>query len=201
VYFGYRQRKKMNKGLIQKIETYVRITLEDIESINIMFELKSFRKNTIIQKEHSIPSHLYFIVSGHMRLFYTNDYGDEVTTRISKPNEFITPFLHFIHERRSKMNTECITDCEVLAISQQNLRKLIIQSPNMQEFSLVIFEEAIEMIEQRADDLATLDAEQRYRKLLKEHPSILQNVPLMQVASYLGMKPESLSRIRKKLTT
>lgn len=191
----------MNKELIQKIRTYVRITPQDIDSINEVFEWKAFPKSTIVQKEHSIPSHLYFIVSGHMRLFYTNDHGEEVTTRISKPKEFITPFLHFIHGRRSKMNTECVTDCEVLAVSQENLRKLILLSPNMQEFSLVIFEEAIEMIEKRADDLATLDAEQRYRKLLKEHPSILQNVPLMQIASYLGMKPESLSRIRKKMTT
>lgn len=191
----------MNQQLIERISTYVRITDQDIELINHSFELNSFQKGTILQKEYSVPKHLYYIVSGHMRLFYINDSGDEVTTRISKPNEFITPFLHFIHGRISKMNTECITDCEVLSVSQQNLKKLILQSPNMQEFSVVIFEEAIDMIERRADDLATLDAEQRYRKLLKEHPSILQHVPLMQIASYLGMKPESLSRIRRKLTT
>lgn len=190
-----------NTRLIEKISSYVKVLPSDIPLIEKAFEFQSFSKNSIIQKENTIPNHLFFIISGYMRLFYFNERGEEVTTRISKKDEFITPFLQFIHGRTSKMNTECITDCEVLMVSQANLRKLIATNPNMQEFSLIIFEEAIEMIEQRADDLATLDAEKRYQKFLVEHPTILQNVPLIHVSSYLGMRPESLSRIRKKVTS
>lgn len=78
-----------------------------------------------------------------MRLYYTNERGDEVTTRISGPNDFITPFLQFIHQRPSKRATVCISDCQLLAISGEQLRQLIFQNPRSQEFSLIIFEQAI----------------------------------------------------------
>jgi len=187
--------------LINKIGTQVRLTLADKEAIKQSFEPASFSKNTIVQREFTTPNHLYFILKGYMRLHYITDNGDEVTSRISKPNEFITPFLHFIHGRQTKMNTECITDCEVMRISQDKLKMLIMQSETFREFSVVIFEDAIEMIEKRADDLATLDAEERYKKFLHQHADILQHVPLKYIASFLGIRPESLSRIRKKIIT
>jgi CRP/FNR family transcriptional regulator, anaerobic regulatory protein len=171
------------------------LTLEDKIAIEKVFKPLSFTKNTVIQREYTKPKYLYFVLNGYMRLYYLNDNGDEVTTRISKPDEFITPFLHFIHGRTTKMNTECITDSEVFAIIQDDLKKLIMTSPTFREFSVVIFEDAIEKIEKRADDLATLDAEMRYKLFIEHHSDILQNVPLKYIASHLGIKPESLSRI------
>ena len=78
--------------LIAKINTHVRLTFEDKNAIKRVFKPYNFSKNTIVQKEFTIPKYLYFILSGYMRLHYLNDNGDEVTTRISKPDEFITPF-------------------------------------------------------------------------------------------------------------
>ena len=187
--------------LINKINTHVRLTLEDKNAVKEVFQSCEISKNTIAQREFTIPKNLYFIQSGYMRLYYLNENGEEVTTRISKPTDFITPFLQFIHQRPSKYITASITDCQVLAVSGDNLRKLIGRSERFQEFSILIFEEAIEFIEKRADNLATLDAEQRYKLFIKNHTDILQNVPLKYIASYLGIKPESLSRIRKKLIT
>jgi CRP/FNR family transcriptional regulator, anaerobic regulatory protein len=79
------------------------------------------------------------------------------------------------------------------------LVELIDKNQNFKQFSLVIFEHAISNNQIRANDFATLTAELRYKKLIEQQPEIIQNVPIQYIASYLGKKPQSLSRIRKQL--
>jgi CRP/FNR family transcriptional regulator, anaerobic regulatory protein len=134
-----------------------------------------------------------------MRLFYDDDNGDDVTVLIASPNRFITSFLDFIHEKKSNLNLECITDCACYRIERSKLVELIDKNDNFKKFSLVIFEQAIATTQIRANDLATLTAESRYKKLIEQQPEIIQNVPIQYIASYLGIKPQSLSRIRKQL--
>jgi CRP/FNR family transcriptional regulator, anaerobic regulatory protein len=189
----------MQTTLIQAISQKVQLANEDIELCKKYFEAVSFAKNEIIEEQNKIPEYLYFIVSGFMRLFYYDDNGDEVTTQINHSNNFTASYMRFIHGIKAKENVECITDCSLLRISKPNLRTLIDTSDNFKVFSLMIFEQAITIAENRADDLATLSAEQRYKKLLQQKPEILQNVPIQYIASYLGMKPESLSRIRRQI--
>jgi CRP-like cAMP-binding protein len=87
----------------------------------------------------------------------------------------------------------------LLRISKGDLDLLTERSVGMKDFSIAVFQESLAYNEGRSRDLATLSAEQRYRKLLEEHPDILYHVPISYIASFLGMKPESLSRIRRKL--
>lgn len=189
----------MTDSFLNIFESYVKLTESDIEFCKQYFELTSLPKNNIAEEERRIPAHLYFIIRGFMRLFYYDDNGDEVTTLIASPNKFITPFLDFIHQKRSNLNVECITDCEVYIIERSKLVELIDKNENFKKFSLVIFEQAAATDQIRANDFATLTAELRYKKLLEQQPEIIQNVPVQYIASYLGIKPQSLSRIRKQM--
>jgi CRP/FNR family transcriptional regulator, anaerobic regulatory protein len=189
----------MQTKLIEAISQKVQLTAVDIELCKKYFESVSFTKNEIIEEQDKIPEYLYFIVSGFMRLFYYDDNGDEVTTQINHSNSFTASYMRFIHSIKAKENVECITDCNLLRISKPNLKTLIDTSDSFKVFSLMIFEQAITIAENRANDFATLNAEQRYKKLLNEKSEILQNVPIQYIASYLGIKPESLSRIRKNI--
>lgn len=190
----------MHTKLIEVISKKVNLTKEDISLCTEYFEPISYSKNLIVEEQDKIPEYLYFIASGFMRLFYYDDNGDEVTTQLNYAMDFTASYLRFIHGIKSKENIECITDCELLRISKQNLKTLIDKSENFKLFSLKIFEQAISVAEKRANDLATLKAELRYKKLMEENPTIIQNVPIQYIASYLGMKPESLSRIRRQLS-
>jgi CRP/FNR family transcriptional regulator, anaerobic regulatory protein len=189
----------MTDSLIDLISKKVILTETDVELCKTYFEHYSVSKNTIVEESDKIPQHLYFIVSGYMRLFYYDDNGDEVTNHISSPNNFIASFLSLINEKKSAENVECITDCTLLRITRHNMVTLIDRSENFKKFSLIIFEQAIASGSKRADELATLNAEQRYIKLLEQQPEILQNIPIQYIASYLGIKPQSLSRIRRQI--
>lgn len=188
----------MFDSLLDTILKKIALSETDIALCKNNFEPIKFQKNTTIEEQDKIPKYLYFISSGCMRLFYYDQDGDEVTTNICGDNQFIASYLSLINEAKAKENVECITECTVLRILRTNLIDLIAQSENFKSFSLTIFEQAIASSEIRANDFATLTAEQRYKKLITEQSQIVQNVPIQYIASYLGIKPQSLSRIRRQ---
>ena len=189
----------MLENLIQTISQKVTLLNEDITLIQNYFEPISYSKNTIVEEQDKLPEYLFFINSGFMRLFYYDENGDENTIQFSTKNDFIASYLSFIQNTPAKENVECITDCELLRIKKTDLKTLIEASENFKNYSLLIFQHAMTVSDGRAKDLATLTAEQRYKKLIDTQPKILQNVPMQYIASFLGIKPESLSRIRKNM--
>jgi CRP-like cAMP-binding protein len=87
----------------------------------------------------------------------------------------------------------------LLRINKQNLDLITNQSIAFKNFSIYVLQQSMTYNENRSRELATLSAEERYKKMINNYPGILHNVPIQYIASFLGMKPESLSRIRKKL--
>jgi CRP/FNR family transcriptional regulator, anaerobic regulatory protein len=188
----------LNK-LIEIISKKGTQTPADIELYKNYFEPITILRNTVLEQQDKVPQFLYFVNEGFLRLFYYDDNGDEVTTFLASPNGFIASFLNLIHQKPATENVECITDCELLKISRTNLITLIEKSENFKNFSLVIFEQVVALSQIRANDFATLTAELRYKKMINEQPLLLQNIPVQYIASYLGIKPQSLSRIRRQI--
>jgi CRP/FNR family transcriptional regulator, anaerobic regulatory protein len=190
---------KAHENLFYQIAKTTNLSEVEKQHFERCFKSIKVEKNTIIEEQGKIPAFLYFIDSGFMRLFYYDNEGDEQTTFLSTPTTFITSFLGFINQMPGTENIECVTDCELLMVSYHDLRKLIDENEKIKDLSLVIFKNALEFSGKRANDLATLQAEQRYKKLIEEQPEIIQNIPIQYIASYLGIKPQSLSRIRKQM--
>lgn len=189
----------MHEQLIKDISIKHTIQTSDIELCKTLFQAVLMPKNRILEEEGKIPQHLYYIVSGFMRLFYYDDNGDEVTTHINCPHGFFTSFSEFTNQTKALANVETISECQLLRITKFDYETLMSKSLFWKDYGIYILQESITYYEERAKDLANLSAEQRYLKFMKLHPEILQNVPLQYIASFLGIKPESLSRIRRNL--
>lgn len=189
----------MHNQLIRLISDTTELSDLDKELCIQYFEPVLYPKNRVIEEEGKIPQYLYFVVSGFVRLFHYNDKGDEVTTHINCPPGFITSYSNFTNQTRSDENLECITECELLRITKTDLDLLTQKSPAFKDFSFFVFQKSLSYNEKRAKELATLTAEKRYLKLMAEHPELLHNVPMQYIASFLGMNPKSLSRIRKQI--
>ncbi len=185
LYAHIAQSLTVSKNLKQIIEQY--------------FTSLQIPKNTIIEEEGKVPQHLYFINEGYMRSFYYDNDGDEVTTFLATPEQYMASFLSLSQQKISTENIEAITDCSLLKVSREEFLGIIEKHPEFRDYSLKIFEQAFSAMNQRANDLATLTAEQRYTQLLNNQGNILQNVPIQYIASFLGIKPQSLSRIRKQM--
>lgn len=189
----------MHDQLIHLITQRVSLSTQEREWCAASFQPVSITKNTIIEKAGKVPEYLYFIASGYLRIFHLNEKGEEITTHINCPPGFITSYFNYINQVPSDENLESITDCQLLRITKTNLEELIDKSTAFKDFSISVFQESISYNENRSRELATLTAEQRYLKLIKEYPGIIQNVPLQYIASFLGMNSKSLSRIRKQV--
>ena len=189
----------MHEKLLEIIRQQIPISDKDAELCTEYFEPIIFPKNRIIEDEGKIPQYLYFVVSGYMRLFQYNDNGDEITSHINCPPGFITSYFNFINQTKATENVECITECELLRITKNNLDLITSKSDAFKNFSIWVFQQSIAYNENRSKELATLSAEQRYQKLIDNYPHIIHNVPLQYIASFLGMNAKSLSRIRKQM--
>ena len=186
--------------LLNLISAHVKINEEDIDLVKILFKPVKYKKNDFLEYEDKIPGNLYFINDGFVRVFHYQN-GNEITSHINCPPGFITSFNSFLNCKTSKDNVKCITDCELLKISRNNLDILYQKSSNWETFSKIIYEKSLLYNEQRTQEMITCTADERYYNLMQNYPEIIQNVPLQYIASYLGIEPQSLSRIRKKIAT
>jgi CRP-like cAMP-binding protein len=157
-------------------------------------------KDTLLDKAGRVPEYHNFIVSGYMRKYYVTAEGGEVTTDLNDGPRFFTSYQHFVQKTVSNEYLQCITDCELLRISKPDADRTYQTSYTQKDYTIKLFNQVQEEYKERIDDLANLTAEQRYLKFIKKAPNIILNVPLKYIASYLGIKPESLSRIRRGIS-
>jgi CRP/FNR family transcriptional regulator, anaerobic regulatory protein len=174
-------------------------TPADLASVEQHFMPQSNAKNSVLGVEGKIPQYLYFINDGWLRLFSTDDEGNEQTNFLATRGGFIASFSSLIHQTKAAESIGCITDVDLLKISHTDAKQLVEISTLFREFFLEVFEKSLLAAGNRANDLAQLTAEQRYLKLLSKEPQLIQQIPLQYIASYLGIQPQSLSRIRKQV--
>ncbi len=181
------------------VRLLVDIPIGDQEICRKYFKASRVKKNTILEKAGQVHQHHNFIVSGYMRSYYLDEEGAEVVTDLNDGPRFFTSYNDFANRTPSNEYLHCITDCEFLRITRDEVDVTAKLGETQLEYSLLILQESLERRKQRSNDLSALSAEARYQKLLKNHPTIVQNVPLIYIASFLGINPGSLSRIRKNL--
>lgn len=184
--------------LVNSILSHFDISDSEIELLTHYFKIEKYTKGSILEKEDNVAQNLYFILNGFVRS-YLNEDGTELTTQIIEKNNFITAFKSFVSGVVSKETIQCISDCQMLYITKPDYVALTKKSAIWNTFCKLVYEKNISFNQQRIKDLLVLSAEKRYIKLLSERPEIIQNVPVQYIASYIGIKPESLSRIRKKV--
>lgn len=182
------------------ISKRVELSSREVTLLNSLFKKASYSKGTTVEAEQKIAQHLYFITEGFVRTFCMED-GAEITTHIVGKNAFTTSFRSFVSGIKSNETIQCISDCEVLYIAKSDYELLRKESAAWSQFCNRIYEETIASQQQRTRDLIALNPEKRYVKIMTEQPEVIQHVPIQYIASYIGIQPESLSRIRKRIVS
>lgn len=180
------------------LEKFGTIDDESFEQLTKMIVVKAYPKNTILVHEGQMANKCYFVLKGLIRQFVLLD-GEEKTTNFYLDGEPVTSTFSSDTEP-AKFFLVCNEDTHVIEGEPGGDQVLLDQMPQM----MVINNKAVESETKKMhDSLMTfkiLSPEERYLKLIEEKPQLFNRVPLYQMASYLGVKPESLSRIRKRIT-
>ena len=185
--------------LEKSISQIIPLDKEDYNLVESLFNPLKINKNTHLAEVERPVKYAFFINSGYIRYYKTLDSGEELTIHLYGPNNFATSLNSFFSGSVSDETMQSLTDCDLLCISKENLEKLYATSPKWQYFGRKLMEGFLIEKEQRVIDQLSMTAQQRYAKLFEKERNIVQNVQVKYLASFLGIKPESLSRIKKQI--
>jgi len=179
------------------ISSYIDLEQNDKNLINSLFKHESVSKGALLLEAGKLTGRVFFILSGYLRYFKVINTGEELVIHLFAPNNFATSVNGFFLGKKPEETLQAITDCEYLYISKSDLEKLYSTNMKWQNFGRKLMESFLIEKEERIIDQLSLTAHDRYMKLLKSQPDIIKNVPVKYIASFIGIQPESLSRIRK----
>jgi CRP-like cAMP-binding protein len=174
------------------------LSKEEAEGIAKSMQTRTFPKGSFLLKEGQISSNTYFILEGCVREYIVSD-GEEKTTNFYTEDQWAVSLNSFSSQTPSKHNWICMEDTTVVVGDEQQAQELFKHFPRFETISRTIMEAVFAEQKEALASYYTESPEQRYKKLLQTRPELFQRVPQYQIASYLGVKPESLSRIRKRL--
>jgi CRP/FNR family transcriptional regulator, anaerobic regulatory protein len=187
----------MYTDLKKFITKYVNLSDVELEDITNKFKSKVVKKNNYLLREGDTCKDLIFVQKGCLRLYYLKD-DIEVSVWFAFPQSSAIEIYSFISENPSNYFLQAIKDSEVLCLSKTALNKLYQYQPKMQEMMRNFWEDVILNLINRFTALQKDSAENRYLDLLNK-PAYLESIPQKYLASFIGVTPTSLSRIRKQI--
>ena len=186
--------------LLKKIDQFVEMSPEEKEILSSKFFLRSIKKNEVLLPFGDICKDLYFINKGLIRFYYPTDDGKEITGFIFEEGLFATSNESFFTQTPSLQILESLEEGEVLCISYQRLMELFQLVPKTIEFVMKISIRRMSEAQKVVASLIMHKPEDRYISFLEKRPDLAGRIPQGVLATYLGITPVSLSRIRKRIT-
>ncbi len=159
---------------------------------------KEFEKGTIIQKNNSFKKEHIFVSEGCLRSFFVDKNGKEHTVQFAVKNWWISDYTTLYTNESSVLTIESVSKSKVLIIDALKMEQLFNEFSELERFQRKNFERHLASLQKRVLNLLSLSALEKYEKFIKNYADFLSYIPNYQIASYLGITPESLSRIRKE---
>jgi CRP-like cAMP-binding protein len=194
----------MNKLFYNKLQSLLEIETKEFDEFYSLLKFSQIKKNDFALMEGDTCNFIGLLIEGSLRTYYVNEKGEEMSFlfHFNQNIEDIvfTDYESFLLGTKSKLYIQALENSNVCLISNEDWNKLCNKNLFWLLFSKKMTEKVYLSAKKRVEDLLYYSPENRYLKLLKENPAIFQIMPQKYVASYLGITPQSLSRIRKRIT-
>ena len=184
------------RELARRYSTMTHDELDILESVLVPMR---FAKNEVILSEGEVARNIYWVQKGLVRQFYHKN-GKELTEYMAAENSIVMCIESLFKEEPSHLQIHALEPTLLYAMSKAELEAVAMRSVNIQILYRKILEESLIISQRRADMLRFESAQDRYQKLMKRAPQLVLRAPLVYIASYLQMTPETLSRVRNALT-
>lgn len=184
--------------LLSHIQNKVTVTDEDKERIQSFFTSRKLRKKQYLLQEGDICKCLSFVSKGLLKSYFLDEKGNERINMFAFEGWWISDFNSFIHQEKAVLNIDAIEETEVLMITLADYEKMLLEIPVMDRYFRILYQNSLVTKDYRLIVSNGYTAEEKYLELAQKNPEMIKRVPHNLIASYLGLAPETVSRIRKK---
>lgn len=189
------------QAILTYFHEFLPFSSEEDTLISSKISIRNIKRKQLILQEGVICKHYFFVVEGCFKMYAIDDKGNEHNLQFATENDWITDIGSFHSEKPSQLYIEAIEPSVIYQIEQQDLYFLYLSIPKLDRIFKVIIENKFIKLQNRVLQNISSTAQQRYLNFLEQYPHISSRLPNTQIASYLGITPEFLSKIRKELAT
>jgi CRP-like cAMP-binding protein len=187
--------------LLTEIAKEVTLTKQETEQVVSAFNLKKLRKRQILMQSGEAYRQLFFVQKGMLRAYLKWTGDEDHVIQFAPEGSWIPDNFHQLEDIQATYNLDALESSEVLCIDREVFQQLLADVPKLEKYFRVVMQRRLNALHMRVINYLIHFAEDKYKKFVEVYPEIVQRVPQHMIASYLGIKPETLSRNRKKIAT
>ena len=188
--------------MFQNINAYVLrcvdLSARELEYFNSILEHKVIPKKTMLLQAGQVCPFEAYVIKGCIREYYIDSNGAEVTLQFAVEDWWVSDITSFQDQKVSNMYIETLEDCELLMLTRQSKEQLLAEVPKLERMFRLMIQRHLSAVQNRLFKTITNTATEKYLEFLKRYPALPQRVPQHYIASYLGISPEFLSRLRTR---
>lgn len=189
----------MYKVLRKHLERVIEISDQEFDEFCSLLVLRKLRRKELLIRPGDRVTSEFYVVSGCLQTFHTSENGDQSILQFGIEDWWVSDFEAFFNDTPARLSVSCIEDSTVLELNKEMLEELYKRIPKFERFFRIKLTKAFVALYSRIQNGLEKNSTTRYLEFCETYPHIEQRVPNYKIASYLGIKPESLSRIRKEL--
>lgn len=189
----------MYELLLRKFTEKIELTEEEQERSKTFFTPKKLRKRQYLLQEGDVCKYVAFVEKGMLRSYTIDEKGNEHIVQFAFEGWWISDQLSFLTGEPATYTIDALEECELLLLSRTAEEQLLAGIPQFERYFRILLQNSLISTQRRLVSSLSLSAEERYNELVHSCPTIPQRVPQHMMASYLGITPETLSRIRKQM--
>lgn len=189
----------MFEQIDQFVDRIISLTPEERQLFHSLLKFRRVRKRTYLLQDGEICDFEAYIVKGCIRTYYLSDDGTETILSFAIEDWWVSDPYSFTAQTPSNMFIESLEDCELLVIDHKSKAALYEKIPKFETLFRLLIQRSLFALQKRFHSLVSQTAEQRYIAFLEKYPQVVQRVPQNQIARYLGVSPEFLSKVRSTM--
>lgn len=185
-----------NDPLIANLSRHITLTDEELTLFSSRLRPLKVKRKEFLLRQGEVARDSAFVVSGCMKAYATDANGFEHILRFATPGWWVSDLSSFITKRQTQLAVEAVRDTQLLLLSRTDQLDLFDKIPKLERYFRILMENALVTTQMRLMDNMTLTARERYQRFCRMYPELVNEIPLKLIASFIGVTPEFLSRIR-----